>query len=124
MLGICCNPHIDMINFGVKGSETSSQEKNNVIDHLEAFSPARRSFCRHDKGEDSTTGNLEDPWPKDMQLSWKNLFMEIEALKTTNFPRYLQPKDAFGSTDLHVFTDATACLVWPSPHGNALCPRK
>ena len=59
-----------------------------------------------------------------MQLSWKNLFAEIETFKTVNFPRCLQPKDAFGSTELHVFADASASvygakayLVWPSPHG-------
>jgi ribonuclease HI len=66
----------------------------------------------------------DDLLPKEMQLTWRKLFTEIEDLKTVQFPQCLQPPSAFGSPKVHVFADASilaygaaAYLVWSSSSG-------
>ena len=131
-LGVSWKPNTDTINFDVKLNEKEPYTKRVILSNISRiFDPlglasvvtikariALQEIWKMKKFE------WDDLLPKEMQLTWRKLFTEIEDLKTVQFPRCLQPPSAFGSPELHVFADASilaygaaAYLVWSSSSG-------
>jgi transposase InsO family protein len=131
-LGVSWKPNTDTINFDVKLNEKEPYTKRVILSNISRiFDPlglasvvtikariALQEIWKMKKFE------WDDLLPKEMQLTWRKLFTEIEDLKTVQFPRCLQPPSAFGFPELHIFADASilaygaaAYLVWSSSSG-------
>ncbi|XP_028395713.1 uncharacterized protein LOC114519743 [Dendronephthya gigantea] len=131
-LGVSWNPVTDTIHFEVKVTQAEPYTKRVILSNISRlFDPLGLASVVTIKARIGLQEiwkmkkfDWDDPLPKEMQLTWRKLFAEIEELKTIQFPRCLQPPSPIGSPELHVFADASvlaygaaAYLVWSSSSG-------
>ncbi|XP_046357292.2 uncharacterized protein LOC124135787 [Haliotis rufescens] len=131
-LGMMWNPVTDTMSFVVR--ELSTEEYTNRIvlskmsmlyDPLGLASAvtikakmAMQDVCR------CKSLDWDDPLPEEMCELWQRLFAEMRGLEHVRFNRCLKPCDSVGSSELHVFADASmgaygavAYLLWPTVSG-------
>ena len=115
-LGIGWNPNTDFISFVVGEIKVEELTKRKVLSNISRlYDPlgllsavtikarvALQNIWR------SKQYDWDDPLPEEMNGLWSRLFEEVKRLQNIEFPRCLRPERYSGTSELHVFADASA----------------
>lgn len=129
-LGVGWNPSTDTLNFTVKDlrlngkftKRTVLSKTSQIYDPLVlAAAVTIRARVALQEIWKMTKFDWDDPLPEEMKNMWIKLFADIERLKQVEYPWCLNPSITTGTSELHVFADASisayravAYLLWPT----------
>ncbi|XP_046566481.1 uncharacterized protein LOC124275051 [Haliotis rubra] len=131
-LGLGWNPVMDTMSFVVRDVSTEKYTKRIVLSKmsmlydplgLAAAVTIKAKMAMQDVWRHKSL-DWDDPLPDEMCELWQGLFAEMKRLEHVEFVRCLKPCDSVGSSELHVFGDASmgaygaaAYLLWPTVRG-------
>ena len=131
-LGVGWNPQTDVFSLAVKEPSVAKLTKRVVLSNISRlYDPLGLASALTIKARIALQDILraknfdwDDPLPDETRVRWQTLFEEIQGLRTLEFPRYLQPENVSGHSELHLFADASGAaygavtyLLWPTVNG-------
>ena len=131
-LSVGWNPQTDVLSFAVKEPNVAKLTKRGVLSNISRlYDPSGLASAVTIKARIALQDiwraknfDWDDPLPDETIVRWQTLFKEIQGLRALEFPRWLQPENVSGDSELHLFADASgaaygavAYLLWPTVNG-------